>query len=74
VKIVYLRARPETLRARLQSATGDRPPLLGDDAVNEVDAVLAERGPVYEALADTCVDVDVLPVVEIATMVIRLVK
>lgn len=73
VKIVYLRARAETLRRRLEAETGDRPPLLGDDTADEVDAVLAARGPVYEALAHTCVDVDVLPVGEIATMVIRLV-
>lgn len=52
--VVYLRALPETLRARLRNPKGR--PLL--KAKGALDRLLAERGPAYEAAADVVVDVD----------------
>lgn len=54
--IVYLQTDIETLRDRLRKAGGDRPPLRGGDAVEEVADILREREPVYLALADLVVD------------------
>ncbi|MEM7810644.1 MAG: shikimate kinase [Planctomycetota bacterium] len=60
--VVYLRADGETLAARIggDAATASRRPALagGADPVAEVDTVLAERTPVYEAAATVVVDVD----------------
>ena len=54
--VVYLQVDVETLRARLRAAGGDRPPLRGSDAVDEVADILREREPVYRAMADLVVD------------------
>jgi len=59
--IVYLRARPETLAARVGEAA-DRPLLAGLDAAGRVEriaALLAERSPHYES-ARVTVDTDAL--------------
>ena len=56
--IVFLRARVETLLARLQGDT-DRPLLQTEDALqNRIQALLSERMPTYESVADFTVDVD----------------
>ncbi len=57
-QIIYLRATAQTLRARLQNQTQDRPSLTGADPLIEVDAVLAQRDPAYLALADFVVNVE----------------
>ena len=54
--VVYLQVDVETLRARLRAARGDRPPLRGSDAVDEVAEILREREPTYLALADLSVN------------------
>jgi shikimate kinase len=66
---VYLRARPETLQARLRSGIGgdalvDRPTLTGEDPVAEVPHVFMQRDPLYMTLADVVVQVDELPIEE----------
>jgi shikimate kinase len=65
---LYLRARPETLQARLRAASGDaivdRPSLTGEDPVAEVPRVFMQRDPLYMTLADVVVQVDELPVEE----------
>jgi 3-dehydroquinate dehydratase/shikimate dehydrogenase len=53
---VWLRAKRGTLVERVRG-TG-RPPLLGLPVEEEVDALLAEREPVFEELADLTVDTD----------------
>lgn len=64
VHIVYLRARAETLRARLaRTDLSARPPLLtppsgAGDALIEIDALMAVRDPVYAALATRVIDTD----------------
>ncbi len=58
-RIVYLRAAPATLRARLTAADNtDRPSLTGADPLAEIDAVHAARDPLYRELADAVVEVD----------------
>lgn len=51
--VIYLRCDPDVLAARL-AGMGDpnRPSLTGLDPVEEIQAVFAQRDPVYVALAD----------------------
>jgi shikimate kinase len=57
-QILYLRATAQTLRARIQNQTHDRPSLTGADPLIEIDAVFAQRDPAYLALADFVINVD----------------
>jgi shikimate kinase len=68
--IVYLRADAQTLRARMQGQTSDRPGLTGDDPIAEVAAVLAERDPLYRSLAQQVVQVDRLSEAEALAAVV----
>ena len=54
-RVVWLRASARVLRDRI-AAGDDRPPLCGASAVDEVDAVLAEREPLYSGLANATID------------------
>ena len=56
-KVVYLRAKPETIYGRLKDDT-TRPLLQGEDPQGKIKAMIAQRGPVYEAAADYVIDVD----------------
>ncbi|MHB8296366.1 MAG: shikimate kinase [Acidimicrobiales bacterium] len=55
-RVVWLRARVETLAARVGS--GDGRPLLGDDPLGALRRLERDRRPVYAELADITVDVD----------------
>lgn len=60
-KIVWLKAEPETIKARIlaDAATSDqRPALTENGLVPEIQAVLAERTPLYRKAADFAVDTD----------------
>ena len=63
--IVYLRASPDELIARL--GTGSGRPLLGGDPKKAVPKLLAERAPAYETAADLVVDTDGRAPEEVAT-------
>jgi shikimate kinase len=54
--VVWLRARPETLAARLGDGTGR--PLLGDDPAEAVVRLDAVRSPLYAEVADLVLDVE----------------
>ena len=71
-KIVYLRAKAETLESRLRSDK-DRPLLQnGEETLKEkLDRLLKERAPVYERVADGIVDVDEKTPEEIAAEILR---
>lgn len=56
-KVVYLRAKPETLYERLKEDRS-RPLLQCDDPEERIRTLLAERRESYEAAADLIVDVD----------------
>jgi shikimate kinase len=73
-KLVYLRASAQTLRSRLENQTHDRPSLTGADPLAEIDAVLAQRDPMYLALADTVVGVDGLSEDQVLSQVLAAVQ
>ncbi|QKK09396.1 MAG: hypothetical protein HND58_15340 [Planctomycetota bacterium] len=56
--IVYLRAQPETLRARLGAADANRPSLTGAGTLGEIDAVFAARDGLYRELATEIIEID----------------
>lgn len=70
VKIVYLRAKADTLIERLQEDTS-RPLLQGAALSERVQTLLKERAPVYESVADFTVDVDDKTVEEIAREIVK---
>ncbi len=55
LRMVYLRAPAAVLRERMKEG-GDRPALLGTDALGEVEAVLAARDERYLRLADVVIE------------------
>ena len=69
--VVWLRARPEVLAARVRE--GDHRPLLGDDALGVLRRLDAERAPLYDEVANAVVDVGDLSPAEAATRIAELV-
>jgi shikimate kinase len=67
--VVWLRARPETLAARVGDGIGR--PLLGDDPAEAVVRLDAVRAPLYAELADVVLDVDELTAVAVADRIIN---
>lgn len=57
-RIIYLRADPHELRARLEDggAGPDRPSLTGASALDEIPAVFAARDPLYVMLAEKTIE------------------
>lgn len=54
---IYLRAQPALLRRRLARGAGaDRPPLIGDDPIDEIERVFALRDARHRAIADHVVE------------------
>jgi shikimate kinase len=81
VMLVYLRCTAATLKRRLkadQAIRGAddtaRPPLLGGDALTEVNLVLAAREPTYLRLADVVIDADVAAPEETLTSLLAAVE
>jgi shikimate kinase len=66
--VVWLRARPETLAARVGDGVGR--PLLDDDPGEAMVRLSAERAPFYEEVADVVVDVDDLASDEVAERIL----
>ena len=67
---IYLRATAKTLAERLQGATANRPLLAGEgDLEAKLAALLAVRGPVYEASSQHIIDTDGLSPAAIAEKV-----
>jgi len=66
--VVWLRARPETLRARIGTGRGRRP-----EAVDPawLAARAAEREPLFEAVADQVIDVDHAEPIQVAAAILR---
>lgn len=63
---VYLHAPPDVLAARLAEAPGDRPPLSDQDLPAEVRGVYEKRDGVYQALAETVLEVGAIPAQAVA--------
>jgi shikimate kinase len=66
--VVWLRARPETLAARVGDGVGR--PLLGEDPATALTHLLAVRSPLYAELADVILDVDDLAPAVVAERII----
>jgi shikimate kinase len=69
--VVWLRAAPEVLAARVRSGT--HRPLLGDDPLDALRRLDVERVGLYEDVADLVVDVDELPSDDVVARVVELV-
>jgi shikimate kinase len=60
--VVYLRAGADELRRRLSGAdNADRPALMGEDPLAEIERVLAARDGLYLSLADEVVETEGVP-------------
>jgi shikimate kinase len=60
-KVVWLRARPETLAARIAAdptTAARRPNLTNQGGLDEIRRLVAEREPIYQACADLALDAD----------------
>jgi shikimate kinase len=67
--VVWLRARPDTLAARVGDGNGR--PLLGDDPATALVTLDAERRPLYAEVADLTIDVDELSPPDVASRIIH---
>ncbi len=67
--VAWLRARPETLAARV--AGGAARPLLGEDPVAVLREMQQQRRHLYESVADVVVDVDGLSAAEAAARIVQ---
>ena len=56
-KVIYLRAKPDTIYERLKEDT-TRPLLQGENPHAKICAMIGQRGPIYEVAADCIIDVD----------------
>ncbi len=58
-RVIYLRGLPATLCERLRDADNtDRPPLVGDDPVAEVDTLFGQRDQMYQQIAESVLHID----------------
>jgi len=58
-RVVYLRALPETLRVRLKNSdNADRPALVGDDEIGEVETLFDQRDELYRSISETVIHTD----------------
>ena len=56
-KVIYLQASPDTIYQRVKHDTS-RPLLQCEDPKGRIEALLAERNPIYESVADIIIHVD----------------
>lgn len=55
--VIYLRAKPDTIYERLKNDTS-RPLLRGENPRGKIEAMIGQRGPVYQLASDCIIDVD----------------
>ena len=63
--VVWLTAAPDTIRQRMQGdvqTENQRPALTNRDTLDEIDSVLKERRPLYQAAGDIVIDTELGPV------------
>jgi shikimate kinase len=73
-KVVWLHASPATIAERMAEdldTARQRPPLLGNDSVAEIEKVFAERLPLYDEAMHLQVETDSLSPEEVAECIIR---
>ena len=64
-----LKADIQTMRSRMER-DAPRPSLTKDNPTSEIDAIMAERMPVYEEIADIIIDTDGLSVYEVCDKIL----
>lgn len=70
--LVYLRATPATLAARLKATDlSSRPSLTGRGVIEEIDEVFAARDPLYRSIATRVIDVDALTPRQTADLLLK---
>ncbi len=70
--VVWLRASPEVLAARLQAdPRNNRPALTSAGPLAEIAEVLAQREPIYRALADVTIDTEERTSDEVAEQILQ---
>lgn len=69
-KIVFLRAKEETIYNRV-GHTGDVRPLLKENAREKISLLLKERTPIYESCSDFIIDTDNLSLDEVVNVIIE---
>jgi shikimate kinase len=72
--VVWLRARPETLAARVAASGAMHRPLLDDDPTGALLRLELERRPFYEGLASHVIDVDDLTPAEVVDRVVQVAR
>lgn len=72
-KVIYLRARAESLYMRLKEDKG-RPLLETDDKLKKIREMLAVRGPIYEETADIIIDTDHIDEEQTAEAIVNILK
>ncbi len=70
VEVVWLRAAPATLLARVQAADDTHRPLLDDDPAGMLERMETQRRGLYESVADRIVDVDDLAPEDVAATIV----
>lgn len=68
--VVYLRAKPETIYARIGNDTS-RPLLQSDDPLARIRALMEARAGMYEEAADVIIDTDDRTVEQILSVIVR---
>lgn len=72
-KVIYLRAKADTIYERLKDDT-TRPLLRGDDPLGKIKSMLEVRGPIYTDGADVIIDVDGLNSDEVLKKILEVLK
>lgn len=73
--VVWLRAEPQVLARRLEAdarTRAARPALTSAGALHEIADVLASRTPLYQAVADACVDTEGKSIAEVVDAILEL--
>lgn len=70
-RVVWLRARPDTLAERVRRADDQHRPLLDGDTAGMLETMFADRSHLYAAVADVVVDVDDLDVDAVTAAVVE---
>jgi shikimate kinase len=76
-RVIWLKASPDTIRRRMRAdaaTMADRPSLTGQGSLEEVEAVLAQRTPLYQEAAHHCIDTDRLGTAEVVEKITALIR
>lgn len=72
--VIWLRARPDTLLARLEDSGDTHRPLLDEDPAGTLERMYQDRAPLYREVADDVVDVDDVDAETVAAQVLEVVR